>query len=217
MILRSLFRDPKLARPLQRAVSRRFDDDFWLDDWPSHRVRRARSPSRYDNSPLALMEQMDRQMSAAMNQMQELAHDLSSMDSLMTRYDPENWVRDSNRSSQDVVVRRTEDGGLQLALDVADFKPEDLKIKLVDDNHLVVEAVSETSGKDSYQKSHFKRWFRLPEDCKVEEIKSQLTEDKQLLVDLPTNKPLEAEKARTIPIEMAKPKETTTTEENKKQ
>lgn len=200
MLVRSLLRDPRAAKPVQRAL-RKFEDDFWLDDpWPLRRSRYA--PVRH--SPYSMIEQMDRQMSAAMNQMQELAQDLTNMDSLISRFDNDNWYRESRAQVEDCVVKRTESGGLQLSLDVGDFKPQDLKIQLVDDNHLVVEAVSESSGKDSYQKSHFKRWFKLPEDCKLDEIKSQLTDDNRLVIELPTNKPIEQQKARTIPIEMSK-------------
>lgn len=196
MIIRSLLRDPLVTRPLSRAI-RRMEDDFWVDDWTPKRPRRANN-LRY--SPVSLVEHMDNSMS---NVMQDLVEDINHMESLISRYEPENWTSRVSRSGGDnLAVKRTESGGLQLALDVAGFKPEELKIRLVDDTHLVVEATSETSGKDSYQKSHFKRWFKLPEDCKVDEIRSRLTEDKRLLVELPTNKPLK-ENGRSIPIEMA--------------
>lgn len=145
-----------------------------------------------------MMEDMSRQMASTFNRMQEFVQDMEALDEFTNR------LEDSKPGRGEAVVRRTESGGLQLALDVADFKPEDLKIKLVDD-HLVVEAENESSGRDSYRKSHFKRWFRLPEDCKIEDIKSKLTDDDKLVIDLPLNKPIESQ-ARTIPIEMAKTK-----------
>jgi len=196
LLLRSLLRDPKVTRPLSRAV-RRFDDD-WLDEWPSKRIRR--SAPGYD-SPIALVDDMNRQMVAAVQRMQEFAEDLEALDSVFDRVDKPSRSQAVRRRRDDAVLRRTEEGSLQLALDVAEYRPEDLKIKLVDDN-LIIEAISESSGKDSYRRNQFKRWFKLPEDCKVDEIRSRLTEDHKLLIDLPTSEPLE-DKARTIPIEMA--------------
>lgn len=192
-----------MTRPFSRAVTRRFDDDWFLDDWPARKVRKV-SP-RYDDTPVVLMNEMNRQMAEAVNRMQEFAEDLDALDSLVSR----SWDQDDLRPTKSKklanreMMKRTESGGLQLALDVAGFKPEELKIKLVDDN-LVVEALSESSGENSYQRSHFKRWFKLPEGCKLEEIKSKLTSDSRLLIDLPTNKQIEQNQARSIPIEMEK-------------
>lgn len=194
-------RDPLVTRPLSRALARRFDDDLWLDDWPTKKMRRL---GGYE-SPMSIMNDVNRQMVAAMNRMQTFAEDLDALDTLVSRLDKESRpAKGKRRRVDDVALTRTESGGLQLALDVSDFKPEDLKIKLQDDN-LLIEAVSEHSGKDSYRRNHFKRWFKLPEDCKLEEIKSKLTEDNQLLIELPSSKPIENH-TRTIPIEMDKSK-----------
>lgn len=202
LILRSLIRDPLVTRPLSRALTRRFDDDVWFDEWPTKKVRRV---GGYD-SPVNIIDDVNRQMVAAMNRMQNFAEDLDALDSLVSRIDKENRPKGVKLRREEAILRRTESGGLQLALDVTNFKPEDLKIKLQDDS-LLVEGVSEQSGKDSYRRNHFKRWFRLPEDCKLDEIKSRLTEDNQLLIDLPTNKPIESNHTRSIPIEMDKSKQ----------
>lgn len=204
IVMRSLLRDPLVSRPLTRAL-RRFNDDWWLDDpWTPKRVRRA--APEYDQ-PLVLFDDMSRQMHAAMNRMQEFAEDLEALDALANKWDKENTSKEpraKRRRTHNDELKRTESGDLQLSLDVSEYRPEDLKIKLVDDN-LVVEAVTENSGKNSYRKSHMKRWFKLPEDCKLEEIKSKLTEDNQLLINLPSNKPALEQNARQIPIEMSKP------------
>lgn len=164
-----------------------------MDEWPLRKVRRTALP-HYEH-PVSIMEDMNRQMANTLNKMQEFVDDFEHLDEFANRLE-------NKRRQDDAVVKRTETGGLQLSLNVTDFKPEELKIKLVDD-HLVVEAENETSGENSYRKSHFKRWFRLPEDCKVDEIKSKLTADDKLVIDLPLNKPIESN-ARSIPIEVAK-------------
>lgn len=185
LILRSLMRDPLMARYAARPL-RRYEDDLWLDAWP---YRTARPYPHYGQE---LVNDMNRHMTAA----------LEALDTLVDRADNEGH---SGGRGGEVLLKRTESGDLQIALDVNGFKPEDLKIQLVDDS-LVVEALSESSGEDSFRRNHFKRWFKLPEDCKVEEIKSKLTPDNRLLIDLPGVKPVE-QKSRNIPIEMIKPQE----------
>lgn len=98
---------------------------------------------------------------------------------------------------------RTEDGTLQMAIDVSQYKPEEVKVKLCDDN-LVIEARTESSENDSYHKSEFKRWLKLPQDVKQEAIKSTLTPDKKLVIEVPCNKPIQADRSRNIPIDIQK-------------
>lgn len=102
-------------------------------------------------------------------------------------------------SGNQLAMRRGEDGSVQLAMDVSGFKPEDIKINLVGD-HLSVEAKNESSGENSYSRSEIKRWFKLPEDCKVEDIKSNLTKDNKLMISLPSSKPAVEPARRSIPI-----------------
>lgn len=98
---------------------------------------------------------------------------------------------------------RTEDGNLQMAFDVAQYKPEEVNVKLCDDN-LVVEAKTETSENDSYHKAEFKRWIKLPADVKHEAIKSTWTPDRKLLIQVPMNKPIADSRSRNIPIDIQK-------------
>lgn len=209
LLVRSLIRNPLNARQAPRAL-RRLEDDIWFRDLRPVKRSRRYDPF-YDLSPSSLIEQMDNQMAAAVNQINELANDISQMENLLSRYDDDNWVS-RKQAVGSCTVKRTESGGIQLTLDVGEFKPDDLKIRVVDDSNLVIEAVRESSGEDSYQKSHFKRWFKLPDECKVDAIKSRLTEDGHLEIDLPPIKPLKEQNARTIPIEMAKKPEATSKE-----
>lgn len=103
----------------------------------------------------------------------------------------------------ELTMKREQDGSLQLTMDVTGFKPEDLKIELVDDS-LVVHGKSETSGENSFSKSEIKRWFKLPENCKVEDIKSNMTVDNKLLISLPSTKPANEQKKREIAITVDK-------------
>lgn len=98
---------------------------------------------------------------------------------------------------------RAEDGTLQLAFDVSQYKPEEVNVKLCDDN-LVIEAKTESSENDSYHKAEFKRWVKLPQDVKQEAIKSTLTHDKKLVIEVPVAKPIADSRSRNIPIEVQK-------------
>lgn len=182
-------------------LARRFEDDFF-DDWAVRKMRR--SLPVYE--PSSVMTNMD----LALNQVEGLVDEMARMEDWVNRMGEARF----QRREPGAVVRRTESGGLQLALDMSDYKPEDLKIRLVEDN-LVIEAESESSGKDSYNKSQFKRWFRLPEDVKVDEIKSTLTDGNKLVIDLPLSKPIESSE-RTIPIQIEKtPSVTNESKENR--
>lgn len=101
---------------------------------------------------------------------------------------------------------RTEDGNLQVAVDVAQFKPEEVNVKLCDDN-LVVEAKTESSENDSYHRAEFKRWIKLPADVKHEAIKSTITPDNKLLIQVPMNKPIADSRSRNIPIDIQRAEE----------
>lgn len=96
---------------------------------------------------------------------------------------------------------RTGDGNLQMAIDVSQYKPEEINVRLCDDN-LIVEGKTESSENDSYHKSEFKRWLKLPADCKHEAIKSTLTPDRKLLIEVPMLKPIADNRSRTIPIDI---------------
>lgn len=98
---------------------------------------------------------------------------------------------------------RTEDGNLQVAIDCSQYKPEEINVKVCDDN-LVVEAKTESSQDDSYHKAEFKRWVKLPADVKLESIKSTLTPDRKLLIHVPMNKPIADSRSRSIPIDVQK-------------
>lgn len=100
-------------------------------------------------------------------------------------------------------MQRKEDGNLQVAVDVSQFKPEEVHVKLCDDN-LVVEGKTETSQNDSYHKAEFKRWIKLPADVKHDAIKSTLTHDNRLVIDVPVNKPIQDARSRSIPIQVQK-------------
>lgn len=85
-------------------------------------------------------------------------------------------------------------------LDVQQFKPDELDVKVVDD-HLVVEGKhEERTDEHGYVSRHFKRRYRLPENVDESAITSHLSSDGVLQLCAP-KKALPQAEGRTIPIQ----------------
>uniref|UniRef100_A0A0K0G009 Protein lethal(2)essential for life (inferred by orthology to a D. melanogaster protein) n=1 Tax=Strongyloides venezuelensis TaxID=75913 RepID=A0A0K0G009_STRVS len=91
--------------------------------------------------------------------------------------------------------------GISLKFDVSQFKPEELSINVVD-GVLVIEGKHEQmdDGKGIVSR-HFIRKFRLPENLKAEDIKSELSKEGMLAIE---GKCLDHEKTKvkSIPIDV---------------
>lgn len=181
-----LLRDP-LVREL---LLNDYDRERYLRPYHYH-VRQPVRVHRVLNEPWPLTNSFDH----ALNELQSV---MENVNDAIGQY--------QNSFTKDLAVggmktTRTEDGNLQVAVDVAQYKPEEVNVKLCDDN-LVVEAKTESSENDSYHKSEFKRWIKLPADVKHDAIKSTITPDNRLLIEVPMNKPIADNRSRTIPIDI---------------
>ncbi|PIO69838.1 Hsp20/alpha crystallin family protein [Teladorsagia circumcincta] len=95
----------------------------------------------------------------------------------------------------------TDDGSkLAISLDVSKFKPDELKVN-IDGRTLTIEGKQEITEGCNYTSRSFLRRWTLPEDVDVDQIRSTLTDNGQLAIELPKPKP--AVTARTIPIQKA--------------
>ncbi|PIO74755.1 Hsp20/alpha crystallin family protein [Teladorsagia circumcincta] len=95
----------------------------------------------------------------------------------------------------------TDDGSkLAISLDVSKFKPDELKVN-IDGRTLTIEGKQEITEGSNYTSRSFLRRWTLPEDVDVDQIRSTLTENGQLAIEMPKPKP--AVTARTIPIQKA--------------
>ncbi|PIO69834.1 Hsp20/alpha crystallin family protein [Teladorsagia circumcincta] len=95
----------------------------------------------------------------------------------------------------------TDDGSkLAISLDVSKFKPDELKVNL-DGRTLTIEGKQEITDGSNYTSRSFLRQWTLPEDVDVEQIRSTFSENGQLAIEVPKQKP--AVTARTIPIQKA--------------
>ncbi|XGW23727.1 hypothetical protein V3C99_005722 [Haemonchus contortus] len=95
----------------------------------------------------------------------------------------------------------TDDGSkLAISLDVSKFKPDELKVN-IDGRTLTVEGKQEVKEGSSYTARSFLRQWTVPEDVDIEQIRSALTEDGHLAIEMPKPKP--AITSRSIPIQKA--------------
>ncbi|XP_061401131.1 heat shock protein 22 [Musca vetustissima] len=107
-----------------------------------------------------------------------------------------------NRMLEEDMTKFSKDGGYQVSMNVSEFKPEELSVKVVD-NNVIVEGKSEQhhDNDGGYISRHFVRRFTLPKGYESDNAISTLTSDGILTVSVP--KPQIEEKAREIPIQRA--------------
>lgn len=91
--------------------------------------------------------------------------------------------------------------GFQVSLDVAHFKPDEITVKVVE-NNIFVEAKHEERSEDggSYVSRQFSRRYLLPDEYNIADVVSKLSSDGILTVIAPP-KQLDTDKGRTIQIE----------------
>lgn len=85
-------------------------------------------------------------------------------------------------------------------LDVQQFKPEEISVKVTGDNVLTVEGKHEEKQDDhGYISRHFVRRYVLPKTCDMGRIETKLSSDGVLSITAPTVEAKEVEH-KTIPI-----------------
>lgn len=104
-----------------------------------------------------------------------------------------------NRMIEEDLARISKDG-YEVSMNVSEFKPEELSVKVVD-NSVIVEGKSEQQQDNNggYISRHFVRRLALPQGYEIDNAISTLSSDGILTVSVP--KPQIEEKARDIPIQ----------------
>ncbi|ETN83997.1 Hsp20/alpha crystallin family protein [Necator americanus] len=90
--------------------------------------------------------------------------------------------KDDSPGCLDKVV--DDESKLAISLNVANFKPEDLKVDL-DGRILKIEGKQEVKEKNGYSSRSFIRQWTLPDNVDVERIKPSITEDGHLCIEAP--------------------------------
>lgn len=104
-----------------------------------------------------------------------------------------------NRLMEQDLAKISKDG-FQVSINVSDFKPEELSVKVVD-NGVIVEGKTEQQHDESggYISRHFVRRLAIPSGFEADNAISTLSTDGVLTVSVP--KPQIEEKAKEIPIQ----------------
>ncbi|VDO87437.1 unnamed protein product [Haemonchus placei] len=106
------------------------------------------------------------------------------------------------REGKKSLMGQVSDDGSKLAisLDVSKFKPDELKVN-IDGRTLTVEGKQEVKEGSSYTARSFLRQWTVPEGVDVEQIRSTLSENGHLAIEVPKAKPTTT--SRSIPIQKA--------------
>uniref|UniRef100_A0A1B6FS92 SHSP domain-containing protein n=1 Tax=Cuerna arida TaxID=1464854 RepID=A0A1B6FS92_9HEMI len=89
--------------------------------------------------------------------------------------------------------------GFKVSLDVQQFKPEELSVKVVDDYICIEGKHEERSDEHGFVSRQFTRRYKLPENVDIAALKSSLSSDGVLQLHAP-RKAIEGNKERAIPI-----------------
>ncbi|RWS01947.1 protein lethal(2)essential for life-like protein [Dinothrombium tinctorium] len=121
------------------------------------------------------------------------------------------WMRrlvdEANKAlSTGISEVKNEKDQFRVQLDVSHFKPEELSVKTVDGNSIVIEGKhEEKKDEHGFISRQFTRRYMLPRDVEHEKVMSSLTPDGMLVITAP-KKVAEAVEAnvKNIPIEIGK-------------
>lgn len=90
----------------------------------------------------------------------------------------------------------------QVVLDVQQFEPHEIEVKIVDDCLVVTAKHEDKRDEHGWVSRQFVRRCKLPEDSNIEQLTSRLSSDGLLTIIAPKKRPLkEEETERTIQIE----------------
>lgn len=93
-------------------------------------------------------------------------------------------------------------------INVKEFRPEQLQVKIVKDRFLVIngrrEVEQDTNEGKKYITKEFTRTFVIPKDVDIQQLKSNLNKEGVLTIEAPKMQSPPIQDERTIPIEQGK-------------
>ncbi|XP_058456894.1 protein lethal(2)essential for life-like [Malaya genurostris] len=100
----------------------------------------------------------------------------------------------------DLAAVMNDKGGFQVSVDVQQFTPEEISVKMVDDYLTVEGKHEEKQDEHGFVSRHFIRKYRLPEGHDAAKVVSSLSSDGVLTIKAPKMDPIEPKTERSIPI-----------------
>jgi len=119
----------------------------------------------------------------------------------------DNWknlIHDQQKEKhaiREVEVNQNDPKELKLTFDLNDYKPNELKVTVLD-NVLKVEAKHEETSDGNHVSRHFVRSYVLPDEYKIHEVQSSLSKSGKLAVTIPKKNLADATNSRNITIKM---------------
>ncbi|KOC70255.1 Protein lethal(2)essential for life [Habropoda laboriosa] len=86
----------------------------------------------------------------------------------------------------------------QVTLDVSQFSPEDINVKVIDQNVVVEAKHGEKEDEHGWVSRQFVRKYIIPSQCDITQIESHLSSDGVLSISVPRKEPLKSEANETI-------------------
>ncbi|KYN18547.1 PREDICTED: protein lethal(2)essential for life [Trachymyrmex cornetzi] len=109
------------------------------------------------------------------------------------------------------LLRSREDGGIstvkadkdkfQVMLDVQQFKPEEINVKVVDKSVVVEAKHEEKQDEHGWISRQFVRKYMIPEQCDIDQVSSSLSSDGMLSITAPRKDKPKSQIERTIKIQ----------------
>ncbi|XP_014601963.1 PREDICTED: protein lethal(2)essential for life-like [Polistes canadensis] len=97
----------------------------------------------------------------------------------------------------------TDEHNFKVVLDVKEFKPNEIKVKIADGYIIVEGQHEERKDKDGFVSRQFVRKYLLPYQAETNKITSKISPDGILTIIAPLNKNLEKPTEKTIKIELS--------------
>lgn len=114
------------------------------------------------------------------------------------RYQP--YDRTVDRKSNGASIVQADKDKFQVTLDVQQFAPEEVTVKVVGKNVVIEGKHEEKQDEHGWISRQFVRKYHVPEQCDIDQIESSLSSDGVLMITAPRKEP-EAKKERIIKIQ----------------
>ncbi|KAL6434797.1 hypothetical protein ACFW04_005177 [Cataglyphis niger] len=108
-------------------------------------------------------------------------------------------MRNSNEGGTSTV--KADKDKFQVILDVQQFKPDEINVKVVDKCVVVEAKHEEKQDEHGWISRQFVRKYMIPEQCNIDEVSSSLSSDGVLTITAPRKDKPEANNERSIKIE----------------
>lgn len=162
---------------------------FW------HHHHRHHLPEKYFGPMSNIVERFEKEFDRMQQQFNNLFQDVKNSRPLT--------VYSTNQGQRNDMIITEADGSkkFHLSLNIRDFEPEEIKIK-TEHGCLTISGKKEKKSNDNYFLQEFSQTYSLPNDIKIDDLKSTYTENGILSIEAPLQK--EQPKDREIKIERIK-------------